>query len=134
MEWQSKSPLFGDIIRTKVSFYHHYGIFIDENNIIQFGLPNDVSRPANEIKVLSSDITSFLNGGEIEVAVLNAKEKIKARSRKKRIEYAKRKIGSDGYHIFYNNCEHFVYECLFGEKNSEFINSVRTELRQKLGK
>ena len=57
MEWKEGTPKHGDLIRTKVSFYHHYGIFADENDVIQFGLPDDPGRPAEQISVLSTDIS-----------------------------------------------------------------------------
>lgn len=68
MEWTEKSPKRGDIIRTKVSFYYHYGIFVYENEIIQFGLPDDPGKPSEEINVTVSDIYTFLKGGELETA------------------------------------------------------------------
>ena len=76
MEWTCDSPKMGQIIRTRVSFYYHYGIFVSEDEVIQFGLPTDPGKSADQIKVLVSDIYTFLNGGELEVAVpsLNVKE------------------------------------------------------------
>ena len=133
MNWKFGTPKSGDIIRTKVSFYHHYGIFVNENEIIQFGLPDDPGRPANEIFVLSTNIDSFLScGGELEVAVLEHAEKQKIRPAKEIIQIAKSKIGEGGYDILHNNCEHFVNKCAFGESESSFLNSVRSKLRQKL--
>ena len=63
MRWMEKMPVCGDIIRTKVQFYHHYGIFVSEQEVIQFGLPDDPFRPAEEIKVLTSDIQGGNNAG-----------------------------------------------------------------------
>ena len=133
MNWTCKRPKTGDIIRTKVSFYHHYGIFVNENEIIQFGLPDDPGRPAEEIFVLSTNIDVFLScGGELEVAELNKNEKHKIRPAKEIIEIAKSKIGEGNYDILHNNCEHFVNRCAFGENESNFLNNVRSKLRKKL--
>ena len=60
MQWTVKTPVYGDIIRTKVSFYHHYGIFVSQDRVIQFGLPDDPMRSADQIKVLTTDIYGFL--------------------------------------------------------------------------
>ena len=65
MQWVTKTPVFGDLIRTKVQFYHHYGIFVSEQEVIQFGLPDDPFRSADQIRVLSSDIAAFLQGGDV---------------------------------------------------------------------
>lgn len=134
MEWTEKAPEYGDIVRTKVSFYYHYGIFVNENRIIQFGLPDNVNRPADEVKVLATDIYTFIGKGELEVAELSASEKAKRRKPKQAVALAESRIGEGGYNILHNNCEHFVYDCVLGEKNSDFISNLRKNLRKKLGK
>ncbi|MBR2865029.1 MAG: hypothetical protein IKC13_01995, partial [Elusimicrobiaceae bacterium] len=75
MEWTCDSPKMGQIIRTRVSFYYHYGIFVSEDEVIQFGLPTDPGKSADQIKVLVSDIYTFLNGGELETAQPTLAEK-----------------------------------------------------------
>ena len=134
MEWTVNSPKSGDIIRTKVTFYHHYGIFINESRIIQFGLPDNVYTPAEEIKVLATDIYTFLEGGELEVGKPTRQELKNMRSPEEIVKLAESRLGQGGYDILHNNCEHFVNECAFGEHNSEFLSSVRNKLRKKLGK
>lgn len=134
MEWRSVSPKCGDIIRTKVSFYCHYGIFVSEDEVIQFGLPDDPGRPANEIHVLTTDIYTFLNGGEVEVAHPSREEAKKMRSPREIIRTARERIGEGGYDILHNNCEHFVNSCAFGQSNSAFLDNVRDEIRKKLAR
>ncbi len=134
MEWAELQPKRGDIIRTKVNFYYHYGIFVDENEVIQFGLPNDPGRPSQEIFVIASNIYDFLNGGELETAKPTREEAKKMRPPEKIVEIARSRINEGGYDILHNNCEHFVNDCAFGESNSAFLDSVRDKIRQKLGK
>jgi len=130
MEWTEKTPVYGDIIRTKVTFYHHYGIFVSEDRVIQFGLPDDPQRPSEQVKVLATDIDTFLQGGELEVA----KSDRHMRKPKQIVAAAEARIGEGGYDILHNNCEHFVNECAFGEHHSSFVQGVRDMLRKKLGK
>ena len=73
IEWMEKAPVYGDLIRTKVRFYYHYGIFVSESQVVQFGLPDDPMRPAADVKVLVSDVYTFLQGGDLEVAVPDRK-------------------------------------------------------------
>ncbi len=134
MKWVQKEPKYGDMIRTKVSFYHHYGIFVSPECVIQFGLPDDVSRPAEEVKVLASDIYTFLQGGELEVAKLDLDETSRRRSPKDTVAFAQERIGQGGYDILHNNCEHFANLCVFGESRSHFLQDVREKLRIMLGK
>lgn len=134
MQWVEKTPVYGDIIRTKVSFYHHYGIFVSQGRVIQFGLPDDPMRAADQIKVLTTDIYGFLQGGELEVADPDKATRKRMRKPEQIVMAAEAKIGEGGYDILHNNCEHFVNECAFGEHRSAFLQDVRDKLRQKLRK
>ena len=134
LQWVEKTPVYGDMIRTKVRFYHHYGIFVSEEEVIQFGLPDDPMRPAQQVKVLASDMQTFLQGGEAEVAVADHAARRQMRSPEQIVEIARSRLGEGGYDILHNNCEHFVNECAFGEHNCTFLENVREKLRQKLGK
>ncbi len=135
MNWEPIAPTkSGDIIRTKVSFYYHYGIFVSEDEVIQFGLPLDPGKDASQIKVLTTDIFTFLNGGEIETAFPNKSELKAMRPKHKIVEIARSKIGQGGYDILHNNCEHFVNECAFGKAQSSFVDEVRRKIRSKLKK
>ena len=134
MQWIEKTPVYGDLIRTKVSFYHHYGIFVSQDRVIQFGLPDDPMRAADQIKVLTTDIYRFLQGGDLEVAHPDKATRKRMRKPKQIVAAAEARIGEGGYDILHNNCEHFVNECAFGEHHSAFLQDVREKLRQKLGK
>ena len=134
LQWVEKVPAPGDIVRTKVRFYYHYGIFVSEEEIIQFGLPGDPGRPAEEIRVLASDVAAFLQGGEMEVAQPDAKDRKAMRTPEQIVALARQRLGEGGYDILHNNCEHFVNDCAFGVPVSSFLQGVREKLRKKLGK
>lgn len=134
MTWTVDTPECGDLVRTKVRFYHHYGIFVSPERVIQFGLPDDPMRPAGDVRVLATDVYTFLQGGELEVAKPDREERKEMRSPKAIVAMAESRIGEGGYDILHNNCEHFMNECAFGEHRSSFVQDVRERLRQKLGK
>lgn len=134
MNWTEKIPVFGDMIRVKVQFYHHYGIFVSESEVIQFGLPDDPMRSADQIRVLTTDVMTFLQGGDLEVMVPDWETRKQMRNPEQIVALARQRIGEGGYNILHNNCEHFVNECVFGEKRSGFLQDVREKLRKKLDK
>ncbi len=134
MTWTSSLPRMGDIVRVKVRFYHHYGIFLDEETVVQFGMPDNSGVDPKDIAVMVTDIDTFLNGGELETARLSVAEKVKRFSPRKTKELALNRVGETGYNILHNNCEHFVNECVFGRHDSFFVNSVREEIRDKCNK
>lgn len=134
MQWSEQDPRHGDIVRVKVSFYYHYGIFAQPDQVIQFGLPDDPGRPSCEIRVLQSDVTTFLHGGELQVGVPSREERKAMRAPAEIVAAATARLGEDGYDILHNNCEHFVNQCAFGQSHSSFLDGVRACLRRKLGK
>jgi len=128
MRWTSKNPTRGCAVRVKVSFYHHYGIYVDDEHVIAFGLPDNSGISPDEIAVVSTPIDVFLAGGMLEVGVPSFQESLKNRSAKHVVEYAKAAVGRTGYNILHNNCEHFMNECLSGEKKSQMVDSVRSKI------
>ena len=128
MKWKLTEPRFGDIVRVLAGQFYHYGIYVNDAEIIQFGPTPDARHSLldADIRVCTSDVADFLKGGFLEVASLSLAERLKAAKPQEIVERARRQIGSGGYDILNNNCEHFVNECTFGKKASEQVDSVRT--------
>ena len=126
-----KDPSRGDMLRVKLGSIYHFGIYVSDDEVIQFGLAP--SRRTllrdSEVEVLASDIDTFLSGGDLEVCEFDRKEKKKLRSPDEVISYARSKIGTKGYNILYNNCEHFANECMSGEHISLQADAVREIMR-----
>ena len=120
MKWTFREASFGDIVRVKAGEIYHYGIYVSEEEIIQFGLsPFHNAGTIKDIAVCTSDVDNFLFGGFMEVEELDRKEKKKRRSPEDTVNAAKERLGEGGYDILCNNCEHFVYECAFGRRYCE---------------
>lgn len=134
MKWRQADPKPGDPVRAKVSFYYHYGIFVSESSVIQFGLPDDPGRPGARIRVLSTDVYTFLHGGTLEVGQPDRTERKTLRPAGEVIAAAQSRIGEGGYDLLQNNCEHFIYACLFGTSADPISLSPCTRLFRKPGK
>lgn len=127
MVWSCKSPESGDMIRVKSGSIYHYGVFVSEEEVLQFGLA-PASRPQLrdcDVSVCSSNVDAFLCGGDLEVGALDKKEQEKRRAPYETVRIARKRLGEKGYNILYNNCEHFAYECLFGEHYCSQTERVR---------
>ena len=130
MKWSFIEPSMGDVIRVSLGTLYHFGIYVSDSEVIQFGLPPTRRiGPDSEVEVLASDIDAFLAGGFLEVCEYDRKEKKKLRSPEEIVNYARSKIGTRGYNILYNNCEHFANECAFGEKICRQAEDVRALFR-----
>lgn len=132
MKWDFKDPVCGDIIRVKAGSIYHYGIYVNDAEVIQFGLSPmpRIGLPDSEVAVCISNIEDFLLEGFLEIGVPEKKDK-KRFPPKKTVALARARLGEKGYNIIYNNCEHFAYECYCGEKFCSQTAEVR-ELFKKM--
>ncbi len=120
MKWWPSEPRRGDMIRVLLGSVYHYGIFIDEDTVVQFGPPPGTEEygKGKDLKVCITSAEFFSCGKIIETAVLDKKEARKRISPEKTAETALSRVGEGGYDLIHNNCEHFAYECVFGVKRS----------------
>ena len=131
MNWIKKSPEYGDMLRVASGSVYHFGIYASHGEVIAFGLAPS-QRPLlsdSEVEVLSTDLETFLSGGEAEVALFDPEEKKSHRTPDEAVEYARSKLGMRGYNIIYNNCEHFANECISGKPSCEQADRVRAMFR-----
>lgn len=134
MKWTVREGKTGDMIRVHVNNQiDHYGVYISDNEIIQFGLNPSIRLGLSEtdVKVCSTDIDEFRNGAYPEFADWSFGEKIKRFKVQKIIDNARNRIGEGGYNILFNNCEHFAYECIFGTKYSSQSELVKQLIKEE---
>ena len=131
MKWSAREPKRADMLRVRSGTLYHFGIYVSDGEVIQFGLP-PAARPTvseGELEVLSTDIDVFLDGGCLEVADFSWRERRRHKKADKVIEYARSQIGRRGYNLLHNNCEHFAYECLTGTPYSSQTKNLLGALR-----
>ena len=132
MKWVLSNFKVGSIVRTKVNeSFFHYGIILDNEKVIQYGTGKDaVEKKAKDVEVLITSLDEF-NCSFVEVAKLNIKEKIKRNSVKKTLEIANSRLGEKKYDFLKNNCEHFVFDCVFNKHYSSQISQMRENVKKK---
>jgi hypothetical protein len=133
-EWKMIDPIPGDHIRVESNGYYHHGIYIGNNEVIQFGLPFDMFRNHKDIKIIKSPIEDFLNNGFLEVRIYSKKEQKRKNSNEEIIRIAHSMLGQGDYNILYNNCEHFANYCVFGVKSSSQVDDVHLQIKNLLNK
>lgn len=134
MKWSPEECAFGDMVRVKIGTVYHYGIYVSEEEIIQFGYAPTyyTGEHKNEpILVCKTDVFSFLHGGIIEIGTPTKKERKQMFTPSVIVLNARRRLGQGGYDIIHNNCEHFVYECAFGRKYSEQEEQIREKWNKR---
>ena len=127
--WTNNRPKFGSAIRVKRTIYYHYGIYCDDNTVIHFSAANgDGILNYESVKVIVTDLARFLKNGICETLEYDAGEEPK-RTPMEIVNYAFSMVGTGGYDLVKNNCEHFVYDCLYGKKESKQVNAVKNIFR-----
>lgn len=134
MKWVVRDGKLGDMVRVHVnSQLDHYGVYISDDEVIQFGLNPSLRIGASEedCKVCATTIDEFRNGAYPEFADLSMKEKFQRFKVSKIVETARGRLGEGGYNILLNNCEHFAYECIFGKKYSSQSELVKQLIKEQ---
>lgn len=109
----------GDMIRVRIGSIWHYGIYVSDSEVIQFGFPpREGAERADIITVCATDMDAFSGGSIVERAELGPIERLKRFPPDKTVALARSRLGEGGYDLLHNNCEHFVFECVFGVKRS----------------
>ena len=135
MKWMPTDAQSGDMVRIRIGTLLHYGVFVSEDEVIQFGWPPvpEYADRNEDIAVCAVDIDAFSCGRIVEVAVLDRKERKTRIPPEQTVKTARARIGTGGYNMIHNNCEHFAYECVFGEKKSEQTEYIRNFWKKKFG-
>ena len=119
MKWSPGECRRGDMIRVRLGSIYHYGVFVSEDEVIAFGLPpvGKYKDDPRRLVVCATDIDMFSCGEIVERAEPERTEKKKRVPPDKAVEAARSRLGETGYDLLYNNCEHFAYECVLGERH-----------------
>ena len=131
-QWKMIEPIPGDHIRVESNGYYHHGIYIGNNEVIQFGLPFDMFKDHKDIKIIKSPIEDFLHGGFLEVRVYAKKELKLKKSNDEIIQTAYSMLGKGDYNLLHNNCEHFANFCVFGVAISSQVDNVHKQIKDLL--
>lgn len=120
MKWLPGDPTPGDMVRVQIGSIFHYGVCTGDGRIVAFGLPPvpAFAKSPDRFLVTETDMDVFSTGRIPEIAVLDRAERKKRIPPEETVRLARARLGEDGYHMIRNNCEHFVYECVFGERKS----------------
>ena len=124
--WEKKTPSYGDQIRVNRGLYFHHGIYVSDDEIIQYASPKGSEISAATALIISTSLSQFLNGGEVEVREYNREELDRVRSKDDIVKFAKSKLGTGlgEYNLINNNCEHFSNYCAFGVKESNQVEDI----------
>lgn len=125
--WVSQKPQRGDHIRVSRlnGLYYHHGIYVTDDEVIHFtGDDDDSVLDWSKAHVIRTDLAKFLDGGTAEVKVYNEDELADLYPVEGIVNYARACLGDDGYHLIFNNCEHFANVCTLGRFRSRQVEDV----------
>ena len=89
-----------DVIRVKTGIFYHYGVYLNNDNVIEYG--HMINKPNEKIDIHLTSLNSFSGGKIPEVRVLP--KHIKTRSIEDIENYLNEVIGQENYSLKDNNC------------------------------
>jgi len=121
--WINKKPVSGDQIRVNRGLYFHHGIYVSDDEVIQYASPSGSEISEETALIIKTDLKTFLKDGILEVREYSSEELKKKRSNSEIVDFARKQLGKGlgEYSIVSNNCEHFSNYCAFGEKRSNQV-------------
>ena len=84
------------MVRVQIGLIYHYGIYVDDATIVQFGLSpaiRGVVSSDRDVCVCTSDLPTFLQGGALEVGIPDETEQTKLRSPQDVVLAARARLG-----------------------------------------
>ncbi|MGM0379541.1 MAG: lecithin retinol acyltransferase family protein [Bacillota bacterium] len=120
-DYKNKDSTFIDEAVARVALYKHYGIEIENKQVIHFVGTSYLTRKNSKIE--KTTLEKFSRNGKIKI--VNKYEK--KFSNKEIVQRAKTKLNSNfgGYSITENNCEHFATWCATGVKQAQQSNILK---------
>lgn len=129
-EWRYGAPVAGDHIRVRreclgCNVYNHHGIYVSEAEVIHFtGDDEDNVLDWSKCEVRKTDLEKFLKEGKLEVKVYLPEEENDLYPAPHIVAYARACLGDNGYHLIFNNCEHFANVCTLGRFRSRQVEKL----------
>jgi hypothetical protein len=115
-------PLPGDVVCVDRGLYKHYGIYVNDNRIINFAPKDGFEINPKEACIQETDLEGFLKGGILEV---DTSLPIKY-SPEQTVRRAESCIGTNSgkYNLVFHNCEHFAHWCKSGVSTSHQVRNA----------
>lgn len=114
--------------RRMCGLYYHHGIDMGDGTVIHFsGEP--LNRKTARVARIPEEV--FLDGAPKEIISHGGDEKIL--TPEETIALAEEQLDNEGYHLLYNNCEHFANYCKTRRKMSRQVQSLKKKAAAAMG-
>lgn len=124
-EWKLVDLYPGAHIRVKIKNYYHHGIYIGNDEVVQFGHPFNVNEDPKNVLVIRSPIEDFAGPANFIEVYQYSKKELKLKNKDEDIiKIALSHLGEGGYNILENNCEHFANRCVFNKSISLQVDEI----------
>ena len=92
--WIKKKPSYGDQIRVNRGLYFHHGIYVSDDEVIQYASPKGSEVSADTALIIKTDLNTFLKGGVSEARDYTNFELEKLKSKDEIVNKAKSLLGT----------------------------------------
>lgn len=110
--------------------YDHYGIYVGDGKVIHFARKSGLLFGQDPAIVHETTLERFLDGSR-EVYVVETSGN-HTKTPEEVVNTAYESIGESGYHVVFNNCEHFARYCKTGHRISGQVVQIGAKLAGEL--
>lgn len=132
-QWQLQQARHGDHIRVSRGLYWHHGIYVSDSEVIHFTALEDDNLLGGGNEVMATPLSRFLLESELEVRIFTEEELEDLFPVVDIVSWARASCGDSGYHLVFNNCEHFANWCTLGRFHSQQVKNVFRGINMGLG-
>ncbi len=122
--WQQQPARPGDHLRVSRGAYTHHGIYVSHSEVIHFSSLEDDNLMGDGNEVIATSLSRFLLDGNFEVKIYTDDEHKDLYPVADIVRWARNSLGDSGYHLVFNNCEHFANWCTLGRFHSHQVNNL----------
>ena len=107
----------GDHLVSPRCGYTHHGIYIGDGNVIHYG---GYAKTKSHGVIVIASLQEFSDSNPVRIRFHGSR----MYSHEESVQRAYTRLGEDWYNVLLNNCEHFVYWCIFGLPVSRQANNL----------
>jgi hypothetical protein len=119
---KNNSPCFGDIVFVNRGLYKHYGVYVNNDRIINFAPKKGFEISPKDAYIMETTLKDFLKGGELKIDTLSPAKYSPEDTVKRAISCVGTNKGE--YNLVFHNCEHFARWCKSGIPESRQVQNA----------
>lgn len=119
---------YGDILCIRKKFYYHYAIYISPKEIVHFSATSN-KQSQRDYSIHTETTYNYMDKSVVTIIPFKALKNKQPLNII--IHNANTKLGKKGYNFIFNNCAHFVCECIWGTRHFAVLRLIFLRVKNR---